>query len=120
MFLHFQRALTRQARTGYSILAYYRMEYIIPTKSTQLFSYRLTMRPKATKTIYSEEHKRLVDRLIKAREDAHLGQEEVAKRLGRTQSYISKLESGQRRIDLIQLKDFARIYKKPLDYFIAK
>lgn len=96
------------------------MEYIIPVESVQRFSLCLVMKPKATKTIYSEEHKRLVDRLIKAREEAHLGQEEVAKRLGRTQSYISKIESGQRRIDLIQLKDFAQIYKKPLTYFLSK
>lgn len=89
------------------------MEYIISVKSVQRFSFCLTMRSKSTKTIYSDEHKRLVNRLIKARE-------EVAKRLGRTQSYISKLESGQRRIDLIQLKDFAQIYKKPLTYFLSK
>ena len=78
------------------------------------------MKPTIKKTIYSDEHKRLVDRLKTAREEAQLEQEEVAKRLGRTQSYISKLESGQRRIDLIQLKNFARIYKKPIEYFILK
>lgn len=96
------------------------MKYILSVKNVQRFSSCLAMKPKATKTIYSEEHKRLVDRLIKAREEAHLGQEEVAKRLGRTQSYISKLESGQRRIDLIQLKGFAQIYKKPLTYFLPQ
>lgn len=100
-------------------MAYYKVEYIIPLERVQLF-YRLAMKPKATKAIYSEEHKRLVERLIKAREEAELGQEEVARRLGRTQSYISKLESGQRRIDLIQLKGFAQIYKKPLTYFLSQ
>ena len=85
----------------------------------QLF-YRLAMKPKTIKAIYSEGHKRLVNRLIKAREEARLGQEEVAKRLGRTQSYISKIESGQRRIDLIQLQAFAKIYKKSLTYFLSK
>jgi len=53
-----------------------------------------------------------------AREEKKLRQEYVAKLLGRTQSYISKIEAGQRRIDLIQLKEFAKIYKKKLDFFI--
>lgn len=108
-----------QTKMGYSILAYYKVEYIIPLESVQLFL-STSMKRNSTKTIYSAEHKRLVDRLIKAREEARLGQEEVAKLLGRTQSHISKLESGQRRIDLIQLKDFARIYKKPLTYFLPE
>jgi transcriptional regulator with XRE-family HTH domain len=47
-----------------------------------------------------------------------MGQVEVAKKLGRTQSYISKIESGQRRFDILQLKEFAKLYKKTLDYFV--
>ena len=35
-----------------------------------------------------------------------------------SQSYISKIESGQRRVDIVQLKAFARIYRKKIDYFI--
>jgi len=70
------------------------------------------------KTIYSQEHKRLVELLKKARQDAGLDQIEAAKRLGRTQSYISKIEAGQRRIDLVQLKEFAKIYKKDPYFFI--
>jgi len=71
-----------------------------------------------TKVIFSEDHKYLVSQLKKAREEAKLDQITVAKLLGRTQSYVSKIESGQRRIDVVQLKQFARIYKKPLDYFL--
>ncbi len=70
------------------------------------------------KTIYSEGHKALIKKLIEAREARKLRQEDVAKLLGRTQSYVSKIEAGQRRIDLIQLKEFAKIYKKKLDFFI--
>ncbi len=70
------------------------------------------------KTIYSEGHKTLVEKLIKARQKIKLKQEDVARLLGRTQSYISKIEAGQRRIDIIQLKEFARIYKKNLHFFI--
>jgi len=70
------------------------------------------------KTIFSDGHKALVDKLIKAREEKNLTQVKVAKLLKRTQSYVSKIEAGQRRIDIIQLKQFADIYKKPLDFFI--
>ena len=71
------------------------------------------------KTIYSQEHRHIVQRLKQARKNAALGQTEVAKRLNRTQSFVSKLESGQRRIDLVQLKEFAKLYKKGLEYFIS-
>lgn len=70
------------------------------------------------KTIYSKGHKALVVKLIKARHEAKIRQEDAAELLGKTQSYISKIEAGQRRIDVIQLKEFARIYKKSLDFFI--
>ena len=69
------------------------------------------------KTIYTADHKALVTKLIEAREKAGLRQEDVAKQLKRTQSYISKIEAGQRRIDIIQLKAFAKIYKKSLHSF---
>ncbi len=70
------------------------------------------------KTIYSREHRILVERLKSARKEAGLDQIEAAKALGLTQSAISKIESGQRRIDIVQLKAFARIYRKKIDYFI--
>ncbi len=72
------------------------------------------------KTIYTKDHKFLVVQLKKARHEAGLNQREVAKSLGKTQSYVSKIESGQRRIDIIQLKEFAKVYKKDLDFFIKK
>jgi len=70
-----------------------------------------------TKVIYSKDHQYIVAQLKKARHEENLGQQEVAKLLGKTQSHVSKVEAGQRRIDVVALKEFARIYKKPLDYF---
>ncbi len=70
------------------------------------------------RAIYNEEHQKIVERLKQARIESGLGQVEVAKKLGRTQSYLSKIESGQRRFDVLQLKEFAKLYKKPLDFFI--
>jgi len=68
--------------------------------------------------LYSKEHKTIVERLKKARQEAGLDQIDVAEKLGRSQSYLSKIESGQRKIDVIQLKKFAKLYKKDINYFL--
>ena len=68
--------------------------------------------------VNNDEHMEIVKRLKEARLEAGLDQVEVAKKLGRTQSYVSKIESGQRRFDVLQLKEFAKLYQKSLDFFI--
>lgn len=70
------------------------------------------------RSIYTKDHYVIVTLLKKARLEAGFKQIEAAKKLGKTQSYISKIESGQRRFDVLQLKEFAKLYKKPLEYFI--
>lgn len=70
------------------------------------------------KTIYTESYARLIGKLKQARKQAGLKQKDVARKLDRTQSYVSKIESGQSRLDIIQLKEIARVYKKSLDFFI--
>ena len=70
------------------------------------------------KSIFSRDHKLLIQKLKKARDDSGLEQEDVARLLRKTQSYVSKIESGQRRIDIVQLKEFAKIYKKGLSFFL--
>lgn len=44
-------------------------------------------------------------------------QVDVSKSIEQPQSYISKIESGDRRIDVIEFWRLAKIYKKPVDYF---
>ncbi|UCD15826.1 MAG: helix-turn-helix transcriptional regulator [Candidatus Omnitrophota bacterium] len=70
------------------------------------------------KTIYTKQHKHIVKQLIKARKEAGLKQEDVANRLGRPQSFISRVESGQYRISVVDLTTLAKIYKKKLDFFL--
>lgn len=70
------------------------------------------------KVIYSTDHRLLVERLKQARLDSGLDQITAARLLGKSQSYISKIESGQRRLDIVQLKQFAKIYKKDLEFFL--
>ena len=64
-------------------------------------------------------YRRFLGQLRAARKDAGLTQVQVAKRLRRTQAFVSKSESGDRRVDVIELKAFARVYRKPLDYFLG-
>ena len=71
-----------------------------------------------SKSIYSKDYKDIMERLKKARVDADLSQQTVADKLGKPQSYISKIESGERRLDVAEMKKFAAIYKKPVDYFL--
>ncbi len=71
-----------------------------------------------SKVIYSKEHQYIVEQLRNARKETGLDQEDVAVLLGKTQSYVSKVEAGQRRIDIVQLKEFAKIYKKDISFFI--
>ena len=70
------------------------------------------------KSIHSKEYKNVVDKLKKARQRAGLKQEEVASNLKKPQSFISKIESGERRVDIAELKELAKIYKKDITYFI--
>lgn len=70
------------------------------------------------KSVHTKEYAIFVDRLKKARLEAELTQVEVATKIGRPQSHISNIESGQQRVDVIELKRFAKLYKKELTYFL--
>ena len=71
-----------------------------------------------TKAIYSKDHKYIVEQLKRARQEVGLEQAEVAKLLGKIQSHVSKVEAGQRRIDIVALKEFAKVYKKDISFFL--
>ncbi|OUL27899.1 hypothetical protein BV378_09095 [Nostoc sp. RF31YmG] len=69
-------------------------------------------------SIYSVRYKAFLRRLRSARLEANLTQVEVSQKLNQPQSYVSRCESGERRVDVVELTDFATIYKKPLEYFV--
>ena len=54
------------------------------------------------KTIHSPQHQALRELLVAARRKAGLTQHEVAERLGRPQSFVAKVEGGERRLDVIE------------------
>ncbi len=68
----------------------------------------------------SARYRALLARLRRAREEAGLTQDEVARAVGRPQSYVSKCETGERRLDAIELEDLARVYGRPLGFFVAE
>lgn len=59
----------------------------------------------------------LAQRLRTAREEAGLTQIEVAEALNKPQSFVSKCESGERRVDAIELKTFADLYGRGFEFF---
>lgn len=61
------------------------------------------------KSVFSPKYERFRGLLIQARKDAGLTQSDLAARLGRPQSYVSKYENGERRLDLIEFLDIADI-----------
>lgn len=68
--------------------------------------------------IYSDEYKKITEKLRGARIEAGFTQEQVAEKLGKPQSYVSKSEAGERRLDVTELKKFADLYKKEINHFL--
>ena len=56
-----------------------------------------------TKSIFTTLYVQLRLLLVRSRKRAKLTQEELAKRLSRPQSFVSKYESGERRLDVVEL-----------------
>jgi transcriptional regulator with XRE-family HTH domain len=73
-----------------------------------------------TKSIHTDEYRIVLKRLKEARESANLTQFEAAHRLGKPQSFISKIERGERRIDILELARAADIYNKNIEWFLKK
>lgn len=61
-------------------------------------------------TIHTKEYRALIKKLVQARKEADLSQIDVAEKLGVHQSFISKIETCQRRVDVLELQKFAKIY----------
>ncbi|MGJ4993744.1 helix-turn-helix domain-containing protein [Bradyrhizobium sp. HKCCYLS3077] len=60
-----------------------------------------------SQTLQSPRHEALRAFIVEKRKKAGLTQAEVAAKLGRYQSFIANVESGQRRIDVVELIDIA-------------
>jgi len=63
----------------------------------------------AQKSIHSRGYVLLCKALVAARHKAGLSQTQLAQRLGRPQSFVAKVEGGERRIDVVELVAIAAI-----------
>ena len=66
----------------------------------------------------SPRYRQFLARLRAARLEAGLTQADAARALGKPQSYLSKCESGERRVDVVELERFARLYGKSFSHFL--
>lgn len=60
----------------------------------------------ARKSIYSAGYEKVLDLLRETRLDAGLTQAQLCERLGRPRNYVSKCESGERRVDVLEWAEF--------------
>ncbi|WP_457795898.1 helix-turn-helix domain-containing protein [Methylocystis sp. S23] len=63
------------------------------------------------KTLGTARHDALIAFLIRKREEAGVTQTQLAERLGEYQSFVARLESGQRRVDVVELIAIAEILR---------
>lgn len=63
------------------------------------------------------ERIKLGERLREAREYLELSQDEVAREVGLPRAAVSLIESGQRKVEALELKKFAQLYERPVSYF---
>jgi len=61
------------------------------------------------KSIHHKLHRSLRDILIKTRKDLNLSQRDLAEKLNVTYSVIGKIETGDRRLDVIEFYEYAKI-----------
>jgi transcriptional regulator with XRE-family HTH domain len=67
---------------------------------------------------YLPRYQKLTQKLRNARLEAGLTQVEAGNRLKRPQAYLSKIERGERSVDVVELAELAKVYNKSINYFI--
>lgn len=72
------------------------------------------------KTIYSPGQKAFIRLLREAREAAGLHQADLAARLGTVQSVVSKVETGDRQMDVLELRQWCLALGVPLEEFVRR
>lgn len=72
------------------------------------------------KSIHSAEYERFLALLRKTRVQSGLTQDDIAARLATTQSFISKCERGERRLDIVELKEWCTALNISLSSFVKR
>jgi len=63
------------------------------------------------KTIHSKVYKSLIEDLKQKRLEMKLTQASVSRALGKTQSYISKIENYEKRLDILEFVNLSKVYR---------
>ena len=71
------------------------------------------------KSIHSARYAVFLKVLREGREHAGLTQVQLARRIGETQTFVSKCERGERRVDVIELRSFCRAFGLTLKQFVT-
>lgn len=71
-------------------------------------------------SLHSQRYRVFLEMLVEARERTKLTQDEVAARMGKTQSFVSKSERGARRIDFVEFLEFAEALSIDVPAFIEQ
>lgn len=72
------------------------------------------------KSIHTDEYAVLLELLREARSSAGLTQTELAERLGQSQSFVTKMETGDRRLDVVQLRTVCLTLGTTLPALVAR
>lgn len=72
------------------------------------------------KSIYRREYKAMLELLRTARLDAGFTQDQLAERLDEPQSFVSKVEHGDRRVDLVELHTILAVLGQSLQDFVRR
>jgi transcriptional regulator with XRE-family HTH domain len=67
------------------------------------------------RAVHASKYRAFLKRLRAARLAAGLTQVAVARRLGKPQNFVSKSETGERRVDVVEATEFARLYRVRVD-----
>ena len=73
-----------------------------------------------TQSVHTKQYRRFRTLLIQARKTAGLTQAELAEQLKRPQSFVSKMERGERRLDVIEFLEVARVLRLDVAAFLHK
>ncbi len=73
-----------------------------------------------TNNPFSREHEKLQELLREIRREKGFSQVGLANRLGRPQSYVSKYESGERRLDVVEVWEICRALGTPFEEFARR
>ena len=73
-----------------------------------------------TKSIFTKEYRTFLELLIQMRQTKNITQSALAKKLKKPQSYVSKYESAERRLDIIETMNIVKVFNISLSDFCKK